>query len=48
MLRTTYSFIHTRELVQFALARDLRSEMEVELAQRLELALNMIEEDDDS
>ena len=42
MLRTTCSFIQTRELVQFVMARDLRTEMEVELA------LNMIEEGDDS
>ena len=48
MNRTTYSFIPTRELTVFALSRDSRTELEIELAQRLELALDMIEEDDDS
>lgn len=48
MDRTTYSFIPTRELTVFALSRDSRTELEIELAQRLELALDMIEEDDDS
>jgi len=48
MIRTTYSLLQTRELVEFAMARDARTELEVELAQRLDLALDMIEEDDDS
>lgn len=48
MIRTTYSHLDTRELIQFALCRDTRSDLELELAQRLELAIDMIEEDDDS
>lgn len=48
MDRTIYSFIPNRELVQFALSRDSRTQLELELAQRFLLALDMIEEDDDS
>lgn len=48
MDRTTYSLMPNRELVQFALCRDSRTELELELAQRFLLALDMIEEDDDS
>lgn len=44
MVRTSYSFLSTDELVHIALARDKRTEMEVELAQRLELALDKIAE----
>lgn len=48
MNRTTYSLMTSRELIEFALCRDTGNELEIELAQRFELALDMIEEDDDS
>ncbi len=47
MYLTAYSALDTRDLVAYALMRDSRTELEVELAQRLDLALDMIEEEDD-
>lgn len=44
MMATSYSAIDTAELVQFALYRDSRTELEFELAQRLNEAMSMIEE----
>jgi hypothetical protein len=45
MKRTSYSCLPTDDLITYALARDSHTEMEVELAQRLMLAVSMIEEE---
>lgn len=47
MLETPYSLMSSRELVELALCRDNRNELEIELAQRLDLALDVLEESDD-
>lgn len=44
MKRTVYSMLSSDELVDFALARDNATEMEIELAQRLGIAMAMLEE----
>jgi ABC-type branched-subunit amino acid transport system ATPase component len=44
MRRTIYSAMTTEELIDFALQRDNVSEMEVELAQRLYVAMGMLED----
>lgn len=44
MKRTSYSALPTDDLIIYALARDTRSEMEVELAQRLMVACQMMAE----
>ena len=43
MNRTAYSSLPTDELITYALARDNRNDMETELAQRLMLACQMLE-----
>lgn len=43
---TTYTCVETVDLVNYALCRDNSSELEIELAQRLSLALDMLEEDE--
>lgn len=45
MLRTVYSHLTTEELLGFAMGRDSRSDMEVELAQRLMLAVDMMDDE---
>lgn len=44
MIETPYSLMPTRDLVELAICRDSRTHLEVELAQRLDLALDMLEE----
>jgi hypothetical protein len=44
---TPYSLMSSRELVELAICRDSSTLMEVELAQRLDLALDLLEESDD-
>jgi hypothetical protein len=44
MERTVYSLLGSNELTQFALQRDNVTQMEIELAQRLQIALAMLEE----
>lgn len=44
MKRTVYSIIASDELCEFAVLRDNATEMEIELAQRLTIALAMLEE----
>jgi hypothetical protein len=44
MEHTVFSPYTTEELLNFAQLRDKRTDLEVELAQRLELALQRIEE----
>lgn len=49
MYQTEYSYLTSDELVHYALSRDNRSSLELELAQRLEIAIEMLlgDEDDD-
>lgn len=47
MLRTVYSTMASEDLVEFALQRDNVTQMEIELAQRLHIALGMLEEEED-
>lgn len=48
MYQTEYSYLTSDELVHFALCRDNRTSLELELAQRLDIALDMLcDEDDD-
>lgn len=44
MRRTVYSVLGSVDLVEFALTRDNATQMEIELAQRLDIALAMLEE----
>jgi hypothetical protein len=44
MKNTIYAPMSTKELVELALCRDNSTELETELAQRLEVALDMIDE----
>ena len=46
MVRTIYSLMSSNDLVAYSLLRNDRSELETELAQRLYVALLMLEEDD--
>jgi len=46
MHRTIYSLMSSSDLVAYSLLRNDRSELEIELAQRLYVALMMLEEDD--
>jgi hypothetical protein len=41
---TPYSVVPASDLVDYALNRDIRTDLEVELAQRLAMALVMLEE----
>lgn len=43
MIRTEFAVCTTEELINFALLRDNRTSMEIELAQRLMLAIDKIE-----
>jgi len=45
MNQTAYSCVSTTDLIIYAIARDNRTDMELELAQRLMLACQMIEEE---
>lgn len=47
MSETPYSLMPSRELVELAICRDNRSDLEVELAQRLDLALDVLEESEE-
>jgi hypothetical protein len=44
MQRTVYSALNSEELVDFAVQRDNATQMEIELAQRLMVAMAMLEE----
>lgn len=44
MVHTPYAAVPVSDLVDYALNRDNRSELEIELAQRLAMALTMLEE----
>lgn len=44
MQKTVYSPLQDNELVELALCRDTKTNLEVELAQRLQIALGMISE----
>lgn len=44
MQRTVYSALASEELVEFAVHRDNATQMEIELAQRLFVAMGMLEE----
>lgn len=44
MQRTVYSALSSDELTEYALQRDNATEMEIELAQRLFIAMGMLEE----
>lgn len=46
MVRTIYSLMSSNDLVAYCLLRNDRSELETELAQRLYVALLMLEETD--
>ena len=46
MTPTPYSLMSSRELVELAICRHTSTDLEVELAQRLDLALDMLEESD--
>lgn len=45
MQRTVYSALNSEELVDFALQRDNATQMEIELAQRLGIAMAMLEKE---
>jgi uncharacterized protein YerC len=47
MKTTAYSALQTEELLEYALLRDNATHMEIELAQRLLLAMQMLEEQDE-
>lgn len=47
MYQTEYSYLTSDELVIYALNRDNRSSLELELAQRLDIALDMLCGDDE-
>ena len=44
---TTYSCVETIDLIDYALCRDNSTQLEIELAQRLEIAVNMLDEEDE-
>lgn len=44
---TSYTCVETIDLINYALVRDNSSDLEIELAQRLEIAVNMLEEEDE-
>lgn len=44
MLCTAYSALPVEDLVDYALQRDIRTDLEIELAQRLRVALDMLTE----
>jgi hypothetical protein len=46
MNRTCYSCLPTDDLLIYALSRDNRTDMEVELAQRLILSIDMLKEEE--
>lgn len=48
MVTTEYSWMTSEELVHMALCKDTASHLELELAQRLALALDQLSEDDDT
>ena len=47
MKRTCYSCLPTDDLLIYALTRDNRTDMEIELAQRLALAVDMLKEQEE-
>jgi len=47
MQETPYSAMPSRQLVELAICRDQRTQLELELAQRLDIALDLIEDDED-
>lgn len=47
MHETPYSLMSSRELVELAICRDSSTLLEVELAQRLDLAIDLLEESDE-
>lgn len=47
MLRTEYAVMETKDLIDYALLRDNRRSMEIELAQRLSIAVDRIKELED-
>lgn len=47
MYQTEYSYLTSDELVHYALTRDNRTSLELELAQRLDIALDMLCSDED-
>lgn len=47
MYQTEYSYLTTEELVHYALSRDNRSSLELELAQRLDIAMDMLMDEDE-
>lgn len=48
MVTTEYSWMTSEELVHMTLCNDTASALELELAQRLALALDQLAEDDDT
>lgn len=44
MFHTEYAYMSSNELTNYALSRDNSSNLEIELAQRLLLAMDMLEE----
>lgn len=47
MYQTEYSYLTTEELVYYALTRDNRTSLELELAQRLDIAIDMLVDEDE-
>ena len=47
MYQTEYSYLTTEELVHYALSRDNQTSLELELAQRLDIAMNMLMDEDE-
>lgn len=47
MYQTEYSYLTTDELLNYALNRDNRSGLELELAQRLDIAMDMLMDEDE-
>lgn len=46
MVCTPYSAVPVQDLVEYALQRDIRTDLEIELAQRLQMALDMLTENE--
>lgn len=47
MKQTGYAPLSSRELVELAICRDTSTELEIELARRLDLCLDIIEESEE-
>ena len=47
MKETAYAVMSSRELVELAICRDTSTDLEIELAQRLDLCLDLLQESEE-